>query len=292
MTPNEQTRKTMKVKKTLIAFVLLLGFLGPWAFAHDPSEEETRDPRSYRGGSLRLGAFWTGQIDTSIILRSAGAPAGLYIDLSKDLKLSDSVTVPRGFFSYRFSRRHQVNFSFFQIHRESRFELKKTIEIGEHVFPEGSFAEAFSRAQIYKAAYTWLFYDRDKVVLGLSFGLNIIDFDFGLNAALGPEAAADDQIRETAGVTAPLPVIGLRLAFRVTPKLGLVAAADLLDVEYGKYGGTFRDAYAILDWRFSKHVSVGGGINSLNLGLELEEEVLASFRRNYRGAIVFLGVHF
>jgi len=292
MTPNEQTRKTIKVGLIPVMFVLLLGFLGPWAFAHDPSEEEPRDPRSYRGGSLRLGAFWTGQVDTSIILRSAGDPVGLYIDLSKDLKLSESVTVPRGWFTYRFSRRHQVNFSFFQIRRESRFELEKTIEIGEHVIPEGSFAEAFSNVQVYKASYTWLFYDRDKVVLGVSFGLNVIDFDVGLNAALGPQPAAEDQIRETAGVTAPLPVLGLRLAYRVTPKLGLVVAADLLDVEYGKYGGTFRDFYAILDWRFSKHVSIGGGINSLNLDLELEEEVFASIRRNHRGAIVFLGVHF
>jgi len=39
-----------------------------------------------------------------------------------------------------------------------------------------------------------------------------------------------------------------------------------------------RENYALLDWRFSKHFSIGGGINSLNLEVSFDDEVLASYR--------------
>ena len=60
----------------------------------------------------------------------------------------------------------------------------------------------------------------------------------------------------------------------------------------GKYGGTFKDNYVLLDWRLSKHFSIGGGVNSLDLELELEEDIIASARHRYRGVIAFVGVHF
>ena len=87
-------------------------------------------------------------------------------------------------------------------------------------------------------------------------------------------------------------MLGLRLAFRATRRLSLVAAADFLVVEYGKYGGTFQDNYALLDWRLSKIFSIGGGINSLDFELEIEDDILASVRHRYRGVIAFVGFHF
>jgi hypothetical protein len=195
-------------------------------------------------------------------------------------------------FGYRFSRRHQVNVGFFQISRHNEVVLERTIEIGESVFPIGAQVDFSYDTRVYKAAYTWLFYDSDKVVLGASFGLNIVDFGARLTGGVGVEPIGETEIRETTGTTAPLPVLGLRLAFRATRKLSLVAAADFLVVEYGKYGGTFQDNYALLDWRLSKIFSIGGGVNSLDFELEIEEDVLARVRHRYRGVIGFVGFHF
>ena len=271
-----------------ISMVLLIVFISPHSFAEDEPEEE----RDYRYGSIRLGAFWVGQIDTSIVARSEDFPVGIFIDLSKDFAIGDSVTVPRGMFAYRFSRRHQVNFSFFQISRDNQVVLDRTIAFGESEFPIGAQVNVFSDTRVYKAAYTWLFYDSEKVVLGASFGLNVVDFNVGLNATFSAEPVGEGVVKETAGQTAPLPVIGLRLVFRATRKLSLVAAADVMALGIGNYSGTFQDTYALLDWRLSKVFSIGGGLNSLNLDLELEEDVLAAMRHNYRGVIVFVGFHF
>jgi len=76
------------------------------------------------------------------------------------------------------------------------------------------------------------------------------------------------------------------------PDTESAAASDILFFEIGNYSGTFQDTYTLLDWRFSKQFSLGGGINSLNLDVSFDDDVLASYRQNYRGAIAFFGVHF
>jgi hypothetical protein len=225
----------MKARTVLFMLVLMLGFCSPHAFA----------------------------------ARSESFPVGLFIDLSRDFALSDSITVPRGMFGYRFSRRHQVNVGFFQISRHNEVVLERTIEIGESVFPIGAQVDFSYDTRVYKAAYTWLFYDSDKVVLGASFGLNIVDFGARLTGGVGVEPIGETEIRETTGTTAPLPVLGLRVAFRA-----------------------YQDNYALLDWRLSKIFSIGGGVNSLDFELEIEEDVLARVRHRYRGVIGFVGFHF
>jgi hypothetical protein len=262
----------------------------PAPSAAAPADEQPRDPKSYRKGTFLLGAFWIGQFNTSVTLRTEDVPIGIFIDLESDLGLTDSVVVPRGMFSYRFSRRHQLNLGYFRIQRDRTVRFEEELEIGDEVFPIGVNVRAWTDFAIYKAAYTWLFYDRDKVVLGATFGLNIIDFDIGLSAESTIPGVG--VIRESAGATAPLPILGLRLAYRATPKINLAVTADTLLVEYDKYSGTFLDVYAIVSWRFAEHFSVGGGINFANIDVNLDEEWVGSFRHHYRGVSVFMGAHF
>ena len=254
------------------------------------ANEEPRDPKSYREGSFLLGAFWVNQFNTSVTLRTEEIPIGIFIDLESDLGLTDSVVVPRARFSYRFSRRHQVNVGYFRVQRDRTFHFDEELEIGDVVFPIGIDVRAWSDFAIYKAAYTWLFYDNDKVVLGASLGLNVVDFNIGISAQTNiPGLGA---IRQTADATAPLPILGFRLGYRVSEKVSLAVTADTLLVEYGKYSGSFLDAYAIVDWRFAEHFSFGGGINFLNLDINVDEEFVGALRHNYRGVSAFMGVHF
>ena len=281
--PTESLRR-----HTLWILVSVLVLVCPCA----SGQEEPEETPDYRYGSVRLGVFWVGQIDHSVVARSEDFPVGIFIDLSEDFGLGNSVTVPRGMFTYRFSRRHQVNASFYKINLSHQIVLDRTIEIGENEYPIGAQVDTFADVTFYKASYTWFFYDQDKVVIGASAGLNVIDFNVGLKGMLDVGGAGGDEFVESGGTTAPVPVIGLRIGYRATPKLSLVAAVDFLSLEIGEWGGSFRESYALLDWRFSKHFSIGGGINSLNLDVSFDDDVLASYRQNYRGAIAFFGVHF
>ncbi len=71
----------MKAETTMVMLVLALGLFPPCSYA----EDETGEDRDYRYDSVRLGAFWVGQINHSVVARSPDFPVGVFIDLSREL---------------------------------------------------------------------------------------------------------------------------------------------------------------------------------------------------------------
>ena len=200
--------------RVLLAGVLCWVIWVPSAGAED---EKRQKGNPHRGGALRLGGFWVFQIDTAVGVKSQDFPLGIHIDVSKDLGVTDSATVPRVLLSYRFNRRSQLDFDWFSIQREGGKRLERTISFPRREFEIGVGVEAFTDISIYKAVYTWLFHDDPKVRLGISAGVHVVDFEVGVDA--GPDRIGDADLSERAGITAPLPVIGGRLVYQVNPKL-------------------------------------------------------------------------
>lgn len=273
----------------VLAVVLLCCVVSVPSLGAEDQEEKKANP--YRGGALRLGAFWVFQIDTVIAVKSQDFPLGIHIDVSKDLGLTDSATVPRLMFTYRFGKRSQLDFDWFSINREGGKRLERTIDFPRREIEIGVGVQAFTDISIYKAVYTWLFHDDSKVRLGLSAGVHVVDFEVGVDA--GPDRIGDNDFSERAGITAPLPVIGGRLVYQVTPKLGVLFTADVLMVKYDKYSGTFQDVYAIAEYRLSKRFGLGAGLNVLGLDLTVDgDDQLAKLNNTLTGVIFYGAVYF
>jgi hypothetical protein len=275
------------MSRTAALFLLIVICAAPSLLA----EEESEEARRFRGGALRLGAFWVFGIDTTVAAKSQRFPLGAHIDLSRDLGISDSATVPRGLLSFRFNRRSQVDFDWYRIERSSVKRLERSISIGPVEFPIGFQVAAFTDVSIYKGVYSWLFHDDPKVTLGLSIGLNVVDFEAGIDA--GPDRIGDDSRSEQSAVTAPLPVIGGRLVYRINPKLEVLFTADVLMVSYGDYSGTFQDVHALAEYRLSKRFGLGGGLNVLGLDLEIDgDDRLGKVQQAMTGVVVYGAVYF
>jgi hypothetical protein len=279
----------MRVAIRVLAVALLCCAASvPLAHAEDEKENKAHP---YRAGALRLGAFWVFQIDTTVGVKSQDFPLGIAIDVTKDLGVTDSATVPRVMFSYRFTKHSQLDFDWFSIKREGGKRLERTIDFGRQEFEIGIGVEAFTDISIYKGVYTWLFYDESKVILGLSVGLNVIDFAFGIDA--GWDSIGDQGFNERAGITAPLPVLGGRLVYRVSPKFKVLFNADVLMVKYGDYSGTFQDVYALAELQLSKRFGIGAGLNVLGLDLTVDgDDRLGRFQNTITGVMFFGTVYF
>jgi hypothetical protein len=274
--------------RVLVASLLCCVVSVPLARAEDEKEKKAHP---YRAGALRLGAFWVFQIDTMVGVKSQDFPLGIAIDVTKDLGLTDSATVPRAMFSYRFTKHSQLDFDWFSIKREGGKRLERTIDFGRQEFEIGIGVEAFTDISIYKGVYTWLFHDDAKVTLGLSAGINVVDFDFGIDA--GPVRFGDEGFSERAGITAPLPVFGGRLIYRVSPKFKVLFTADVLMVKYGDYSGTYQDVYALAEFKLSKRFGIGAGLNVLGLDLTVDgDERLGRFQNTLTGVMIFGTVYF
>jgi len=277
-----------KAMRVLAASILCFVVSVPLVRAED-GEEKKAHP--YRAGAVRLGAFWVFQIDTTVAVKSQNFPLGIAIDVTKDLGLTDSATVPRAMFSYRFTKHSQLDFDWFSLQREGGKRLERTIDFGRREFEIGVGVEAFTDISIYKGVYTWLFHDDPKVTLGLSAGLHVVDFAVGVDA--GPDRIGDEGFSESAGVTAPLPVLGGRLIYRISPKFSVLFTADVLMVKYGDYSGTFQDVYALAEYRLSKRFGIGAGLNVLGLDLTVDgDDRLGRFQNTLTGVMFFGTVYF
>jgi hypothetical protein len=190
--------------------------------------------------------------------------------------------------SYRFSRRHRIDFGYYAFRRDGITRLLEWLEFKDGFYPPGTEVESFLNTDIYKLAYTWVFHDDGKVMLGLSGGLFVTRFDIGLSAD-GPVVYRDEAER----LTAPLPVLGGRIGYNVGRKLRLLAAGDWFFIDYGAYRGQLTDAFLLVEHRTFKHVGFGGGLNAFSLTVDIDDsDRHADIRHVYTGWMAYMAFYF
>ena len=146
--------------------------------------------------------------------------------------------------------------------------------------------EASLDLNIYKLAYTWSFLRREQGYIGASLGLYVAD--------IGTSIAADSLgLSSSSGLTAPLPVIGLRGQYDFAEKWSLRASAEIFAVDYDQYTGNLHDLYAGVDYQFTDTVAFGLGINSVALDVGVDKANFAGdLNWKYDGALLFVKFDF
>ena len=111
--------------------------------------------------SISLGAFITDR-DTDTRLDSDVLGKGTVIDFEDDLGLDSSDTVFRIDGHYRFGQKHRINFSVFDLSRDSSTTVQREIQFGDEVFSINTVIKADFDLNIYQLAYTYSFLWREN----------------------------------------------------------------------------------------------------------------------------------
>lgn len=235
--------------------------------------------------SLSIGVFLADRNSDARLNGTAGIE-GTPVDLEGDLGLNRSDSVFRIDGYYRFNKKHRLDFSAFDLSRTASKVIEKDIQWSDTLFPIDTTVDSDFDLAIYKLAYTWSFMQRDKGYLGLTAGLYVADFGTRLEAeAIGA--------LESDGLTAPLPVFGLRGQYEFTEKLSFRASGEIFAIEYEDYSGSLYDIYAGLDYQFFKHVAIGIGINAVKLDVGISKDRFdGDVEWRYDGGLVFFKFDF
>lgn len=145
--------------------------------------------------------------------------------------------------------------------------MSREIDIDGQPILVGARIESYLNTAIFKLGYNYSFYHSDKVEMAVGGGLHITGLDAGVKGEItvgDPRAVAS----ESSSLTAPLPVVSLKLRYKITPALSWGLSTDVFLLTFGDYEGQFRDTNLNLEWRFSKHAGLGGGFNSNELSIE------------------------
>jgi hypothetical protein len=264
----------MLSKLNVVIGLLLL--VPAWAFAQSELDDRF---------SISLGAFITDR-DTNTQLNSETLGKGTEIDFEEDLGLDSSDTVFRLDGHYRFNQKHRLNFSVFDLSRDSSATIQRDIQFGDEIFLIDTVVNTEFDITIIRLTYTYSFWQRDNGYLGVTLGAHVADSKIGL----AEQNLGQSEISE---ITAPLPVLGLRGEYEITDRLTLTAVGEFFMVEFDDVDGSLVDLYVGIDYQVIEHVAVGLGFNSVNLDVDASKnDFSGSLDWRYEGALLFFKFDF
>ena len=232
---------------------------------------------------IRLGAYIVDGSDTQFSVSSNVAGLGTVIDYNRDLGGESSDTIPRIDAYYRFNDRHRIDFTSFSIDRKGSrvLAIDPPIVIDGEDFSGGAINSNIEYT-LYKLAYGYSFYHSSKVELTITAGLNITSYDLQFSDDTGAKF-------ESADVTAPLPMFGLRMGYAITPKwsVNYVSEAFFIELEDTIKGALI--SYELnTEYKLFKHFAIGAGLARLGTNIDVNaDDFKGSVSDSYRGYTLF-----
>ena len=260
-------------------------FRGIWLAAltvsMQPAFAEQSSP--WEKWSLGLGGF---AADLSNDVRIGTPGVGAEIDVEEALGLESSETVVRVDAAYRFgsSRRHRIDFTWFDLSREATRTLTDDINIDGTIFPGGTTVDSVFDLAFYNVRYSYSFLQDDRVDFAGSVGLHVTDIGLAVSAA-GIGTAGD-------AVTAPLPLIGARLDVALTDKWYMRSSVEVMYVELDDFKGRISDILFAAEYRAWKNFAIGAGLNAVRMSLDVDDDSSGvnfegSFNSNFVGLLLY-----
>ncbi len=227
-----------------------------------------------------LGGAFLGNFNTEFRLSANNANAGTDVDFERDLGFDSSANLFRADAYYRFNRHHRINFSYFDIRRDSSKRLQRDIQWGDETYPVDATVSAFFDTKVVKLSYQWTFLPYDTWELGVSIGFHWIRLSTGI--AAGNLALSTEFVQN-----APFPVIGLHGEWHVAKHVRLVGYGDFLSVHLENVGSLQKldryliDAMVGVEADVLGPVGLGLGYNFFDLNATVANDNF-SLQGNYR----------
>ncbi len=233
--------------------------------------------------SLSLGAQLIADVNTTLRVDSETLGRGTEIDLESDFDVDDSLFFGRIDASWRMARKHELNFSLFELDREGTRVTKRQIQIGNTVFPINTRVTNEFETLVVKLAYRYAILHRPRWHMGLSLGAHTMNWDTKWTA--GGLALEEDF-----GFLVPLPVLGLFGSYAFTPRLYLNGSSEFFGLEFEEFDGFLNNTRLNLEHRTFEHLALGVGLEYFLINASVESEsgrLSAEAEYDYLGLQVF-----
>ena len=263
--------------------VIALVFLSPTVVA----AEEGEKAKPWERFSFNVGGFLTA-LSSDFRIGSQALGAGVDVNVEDALGLNSSMFVFRADAIYRFTdnRRHRLDLSYIDLRRSSTKTLQSDIQIKDQTFPIGTTVDSLFDLKIIRGAYSYSIFQDDRFDLGLSVGAYVMPIKIRVSSSQSGTA-------EEESITAPLPVVGLRFDFAITPKFFLKQSFDFFYFQYQNFQGSLYDAKVGLEYNIWKHVGVGVAYEYLRMEFKAEGQdypsidMVGKIQFNYGGLLLY-----
>lgn len=238
--------------------------------------------REWNTFEVRLGGFFSYN-DSSI--RVGTSAVAVDIDVEDVLDIDESVNAWRVDMAWRFSdnKKHRLDLSWFAINRDKKRTLRKDIEIGDNTIVLGTDIDSYVDLDVYQLAYSYSFFQDERVDLAWNLGLYIMPIDFGI------EADGYAKRETTENFIAPMPVVGLRMDFALSHDWYLRSGFNVMYLEYDSYIGSIMQTNLAVEYVPYDHWAMGLGYDTFNVTVksdgddDLNVDLEGKFYMKYSG---------
>lgn len=261
------------------------------ASAEESGAKKKAEDLPWEKASIHLGSFLS---SSSSNIRLSGKGVGVGVDVEEALGLDTSTTVFRLGGTWRFSdnRRHRADLTWFALRRDGNTNIGQDIVIDGVTYPTGTRVDTEFDLDVYKATYSYSFFQDDRMDVGAGIGLYVMPIRFEFRAS----GLLTGNVSES--VTAPLPVFGLRADFALTPKWLIKSSINLFYLEYEQFKGAVYDTMVGVEYKAFKRVGFGLAVENFNVAVEAEGEdypeidFKGKIDYRYLGAMLYAKVYF
>ena len=231
---------------------------------------------------VRPSAYIISRSNTQVSLNSSTGGIGTTIDYQRDLGGDSGDTIPRLDAYYRFNNKHRLDFTIFSVNRKGSTTLAIDIDFGDKSFNVGETVLSEIDYELYKVDYSYSFYHSTKVELSFSAGLNITSYDVTLQDDSGGKF-------ESAGVTVPLPMFGLRMGYAISPKWYVRFMSEMFFIEIEDvFRGGLLTTELNTEYRILKNFAIGAGFARIGLDVEVfDDDWTGKVIDSYNGITLF-----
>jgi len=224
-----------------------------------------------------IGAFIT-DYDSDIRLSSSTLGRGTNLSFEDDLGLEESNEVVRLDGHYRFSPRHRLEFSYFDLSRDGTTVTTRPIIIDDTLFLPGSTLSTKFDYQVLKLAYAYSFWQTEKFDLSASAGLYTFDVDILVKSTNEQEGDAG---------TAPFPMFGLHLDYRLNKEVYFSTSFEYFVIDQDDFEGELTDIRIGIEYRPFENIGFGLGYNAATIFAE-DTDSDDEFDFEYDGILVYI----
>lgn len=233
--------------------------------------------------NIQGGVFFAGLSD-KVTVGTEGA--GVAVDLENALGLDTQNQIFRVAALYRIGekRRHRVDLDYLYFNRTATKTIDREITVDNVILPVGRRVDTTFNYQIIRAAYSYSFFQDDRMDLAASFGFFVMPIKFAISAeGLG---SGEGEFK----FTAPLPAFGLRGDFAITPRWMLRTNLDVFYLKYQSFEGGLVDTRIAVEYNPWDHFGFGLGFENFRLQLKAKNDDYPAI--NFQGDVKsqFMGV--
>lgn len=212
--------------------------------------------------------------DTSLRINSRDNSIDDKIVLEDDLGFDSTVRSAwiRGY--WRMAPRHRLSLLYTRFSRATEFVSQADINVGENVIKAGASFGTSARTHVFDIEYSYSFFKRPNIELGITAGLYWMNSVVELAAAgevilegeTEPEFRTDYEANQR--LIAPLPLIGLIGAYEINDNWRVEAQARVFDITINDIDGYIFSANLGAEYYFTQHFGLGTSLGVFNLSVQ------------------------